>query len=250
MSHVSASWYADWFDRDAYALVYARRDEGEAERAVDLIVRATGAAPPAAVLDVACGRGRHALAFARRGFSVTGLDLSARALDAARHAARRAHLNVRFRRQDMREPYCDGCADLVVNLFTAFGYFEDDAESARALAAMATAVRPGGFFVQDFLNAPRVAATLVPETTRRVGETEVTERRWIEGGFVRKTITLRAQGHEETHGEAVRLFTPDDLAALHAAAGLRVVARYGDYDGGALTPESPRCVLVSRKSDA
>lgn len=245
---MSAPWYADWFDRDAYALVYAQRDAGEAERAVDLIVRATGVQPPAAVLDVACGRGRHALAFARRGFVVTGFDLSARALDAARHAARRAGLKASFHRQDMREPFCDGCADLVVNLFTAFGYFDDDAESAKALAAMAQGVRAGGYFVQDFLNAPYVAATLAPETTRRVGDTEVAERRWIEGGFVRKAITLRAHGHEETHAEAVRLFSPDELAALHEAAGLHVVHRYGDYDGGALTPESPRCILVSRRA--
>ncbi len=199
------------------------------------------------MLDVACGRGRHALAFARRGFTVTGFDLSARALDAARRAARSAKLPVRFRRQDMRRPFCDGCADLVVNLFTAFGYFDDDAESAAALAAMAHSVRPGGTFVQDFLNAPYVAATLVPETLRRVGETDVTERRWIEGGFVHKAITLQAHGHEETHREAVRLFTPDALAALHEAAGLRVTARYGDYDGGALTPESPRCLLIATR---
>ena len=243
-------WYATWFDGDAYALVYSDRDEAEAERVAAFIERVAAPPPGAFFVDVACGRGRHALAFARRGHRVVGVDLAARALDDARRAARAEGLDATFVRGDMREPYCDGCADGVVNLFTAFGYFEHEADNARAVAAMAHAVRPDGFLVQDFLNADRVRATLAPESARVVGAGTVAERRWIEGGpapRVRKTITLHAGGREETHEESVRLYTPAELAGLHSAAGLRVEATYGDYDGAPLTLSSPRCIILSRR---
>jgi SAM-dependent methyltransferase len=243
------SWYEGWFGSDAYDLVYDHRDEAEAEQLVDLVEREIDPAPDAHVIDVGCGRGRHARTFARRGYRVTGVDLSEEAIAEARTRTRPG-LDVTFLQGDMRDPACPGCADGVVNLFTTFGYFEDDAENERALAAMTTALRPGGWFLQDFLNAPQVIDTLQPEDTHTVNGVTIQQRRWIEDGRINKRITLDRNGHTETYRESVRLFTLDDFRRMYAAVGLDLVATYGTYDGAPHTDDSPRLLLYARKPEA
>ncbi len=242
-------WYEEWFDRDEYDLVYENRDEQEAERLMDLLERVARPAPGTAVLDVGCGRGRHARSLARRGFRVTGVDLSERALEKARERAAEEGFDICFRQGDMREPVCSECFDGVVNLFTAFGYFEEEDDHLRAIRAMAKALRPGGWFLQDFLNAAYVADTLIPEDTRRVGEMVFKQRRWIEDGRINKEITIHYCGTTTAHTfrESVRLFTLADFVRLYAAAGLDLVETFGDYTGAPHTPQAPRLILLARK---
>jgi len=244
------SWYEGWFGSDAYDLVYDHRDETEAEQLADLVEREIAPAPDAHIIDVGCGRGRHARTFARRGYRVTGVDLSADAIAEARTRTRAQGLDATFVQGDMREPLCEGCADGVVNLFTTFGYFDDDAENERALAAMATALRPGGWFLQDFLNAPQVVDTLRPSDTRTVNGITIEQRRWIEDDRINKEITLARNGRTETYRESVRLFTLDELKRMYENVGLALQATYGNYDGAPHTPASPRLLLYARKPDS
>lgn len=249
-------WYEDWFDADAYELVYEERDEEEAERMVDLLERAVRPAPGADVLDVGTGRGRHARVLARRGYRVTGLDLSANAVATARARAAAEGLppeRLLFVQGDMRLPHFQERFDGVTNLFTSFGYFEDDANHQRAVSAMADALKPGGWLVQDFLNAPYVRAHLVPEDEKVLDGVRVRQERWVEGGHVHKRITLTPEGGGAGGGaprvytEHVRLLTRDDFARMYAAAGLRLVETFGDYGGGPHTSASPRLILHAEK---
>lgn len=242
------SWYEGWFDSKAYDLVYAHRDEDEAEQLVDLIEDEVAPAPTAHIVDVGCGRGRHALIFAERGYTVTGVDLSPEAISEARLQAQEDGVDVTFEQGDMRTPYCDGCADGVVNLFTTFGYFETDAENLRALQAMSMALRPNGWFVQDFLNAPQVKDTLVPSTTRTVRGVTIQQERWIDDGRIKKRITLDHDDGIDTFFESVRLYTREDLVDMYPAADLELVDTYGSYDGAPHTPDSPRLILFARKA--
>ncbi|MDX1419023.1 MAG: methyltransferase domain-containing protein [Rubricoccaceae bacterium] len=247
-------WYEDWFDADAYELVYDQRDLDEAERLADLIERAVQPAPRSDVLDVGTGRGRHARVFARRGYRVTGLDLSANAVATARARAEAEGLTpgqIVFVQGDMRLPHFQARFDGVLNLFTSFGYFDDDADHQRAVQAMADALKPGGWLVQDFLNAPHVRAHLVPQSEKRVDGVHVRQERWIADDHVHKRIMLTPGDGQDplTYTEHVRLLTRDDFARMYAAAGLRLVQTWGDYDGGPHSAESPRLILHAEKSD-
>jgi hypothetical protein len=149
-------------------------------------------------------------------------------------------------RADMRRiPVRPRSMDLTLNLFTSFGYFEDDAQHRAALDEMAATVRRGGWFAMDFLNATRVRATLVPVETATLGGTAVRITRDLIGGdrFVRKRM-------ETDDGRAwierVRLFQPEELEAMLAASGIAITARFGDYAGAPLTTEGPRVILVGR----
>lgn len=251
-------WYEDWFDRAEYERVYQRRDEDEAEQAVDLVERVAEPAPGAKLLDVGCGRGRHARAFARRGYRVTGIDLSEAAIRAARRRAADEGLAIDFRRQDMREPMGREAFDGAVNLFSSFGYFEEERDHQRAIDVVAQALRPpsgrgagnsahrGGFFVQDFMNAAQVRATLVPESTRTEDDLAIEQKRWIENGRIEKDITLRRNGSEETFHESVRLLALDDFRRLYTRAGLHLEDTFGNYDGAPHDESSPRLILLAR----
>lgn len=249
------AWYEDWFDRAEYELVYQRRDEHEAERVADLIEQVAAPAPEAKILDVGCGRGRHARALTRRGYRVTGLDLSEQAIRTARRRAAQEDLPIDFRQQDMRDPMGEEIFDGAVNLFSSFGYFEHDAEHQQVITRVAEALRPGGFFLQDFMNAPAVRDALVPESTRTERGLQIEEHRWIENDRIEKEITLHhggdgASDSPSTFRESVRLLRLEDFRRFYQHAGLRLVDTFGDYDGAPHDETSPRLIMLARKDAA
>ena len=234
-----AEWFEEWFN-DEYLELYPHRDHAEADRLVALLRQVTPWREGWRVLDVACGPGRHARALEAAGARCIGLDLSAVLLRRARQATRSPLV-----RADMRHiPVRRGSMDLTVNLFTSFGYFADDTESRTALREMAATVRSGGWFALDFLNAPRVRASLVPCERAVLGGRDVAvTRALVEGGrFVRKTITTDGRTYEER----VRLFESDELEAMLLAAGIEVTARFGDYEGAPPAADAPRVILIGR----
>jgi SAM-dependent methyltransferase len=235
-------WFEDWFGEE-YLALYEHRDHHEAREVVALIAERMGEVD-APVLDLACGAGRHQRTLCERGWWTVGLDLSPSLLRAARGEDRGAPLV----RADMRElPFADDSFALVVNLFTSFGYFRDDAQHLRVLTDVARVVRPGGWFVLDYLHAEQVRRSLVSRDERTVGTVTVEQEREIsaDGRFVRKTITLGDLGR--TFVERVRLFEPDELVTLCTGAGFSVDAVLGDYDGSPLRPDSPRAILFAQR---
>ena len=233
-------WYEEWFGEE-YLRLYPHRDDAEAERAVALISRTVQLQPGWRVLDVACGAGRHARAFVAAGARCTGLDLSATLLRLARQVT-----DAPLVRADMRQlPIRLASMDLTVNLFTSFGYFERDAEHAAALEEMISTVRPGGWFVIDFLNPAAVRRRLVPEETIALpGRTvQVTRSVSPDGRYVCKSIRAPKGRH---YMERVRLFEPHQISSMLESAGVKVQQRFGDYDASPLTPEAARTILVGQ----
>lgn len=195
------------------------------------------------MLDVGCGAGRHARALAAAGARPVGLDLSSALL---RHAQATGLPVVRA---DMRRlPVRPRSMDLVVNLFTSFGYFEGDDEHAGVVEGIAAVVTPGGWFALDFLNADTVRRGLVAEEVQQlgVGPVRITRELCDDGRRVVKTIQI-PDGRQFV--ERVRLFQVEELESMLAAAGFTVRSRYGDYDGGPLRPGAPRAIVLSQVTD-
>jgi hypothetical protein len=150
-------------------------------------------------------------------------------------------------RADMRNlPVRPASMDLTVNLFTSFGYFSNDDQHDQALKGMLDTVRPGGWFVMDFLNAETVARSLVPQETVSLGggTARVTRRLSSEGEYVVKVIET-VEGRRFM--ERVRLLPPPILSGMIERGGGEITARYGSYDGLPLAASSPRCILIARK---
>jgi len=103
MDEPAPDWWRTWFG-PAYLSLY---DDYLAERTpieVDRLEVLLALRPPARILDLACGQGRHTIELARRGYQVTGVDLSTYLLDVAAARARAAKVTMRFVHGDMREP--------------------------------------------------------------------------------------------------------------------------------------------------
>lgn len=235
-------WFEEWFGAD-YLAVYPHRDDDEAHQVAALIQSRVNLPSGARALDLACGGGRHQRALAARWWTV-GVDLSRILLRVARGEEPAAPLV----RADMRTlPFRDGAFSLVVNLFTSFGYFRDDAQHQRVITEVARVTEIGGWFVLDFLNGPYVRRTLVPFDVREEGSRTIEQTRGVspDGRFVRKTITLAEE--DRSFVERVRLFEPAELCAMLENAGFSVVETLGGYDGRAHDDDSPRAILIGRR---
>jgi SAM-dependent methyltransferase len=236
-----SEWFESWFGEE-YVALYPHRNEAEAERAVALIAETLGTRSVRRVLDLACGSGRHARYLGQRWWT-SGVDLSETLLG----IAQRNGIPARLVRADIRElPYRQSSFDLVVNLFTSFGYFETDAEHERVIQDIRRVMTAGGTFVLDFFNARRVEEQLVPYDESSIAGRKVEQRREItdDGRFVVKHISIKDDGRQFV--ERVRLFSQRDLVSMLDRAGFRVEKSYGDYDGGPLTETSPRVILFAR----
>jgi SAM-dependent methyltransferase len=232
---------------EVYPLVYAHRDDSEARRAAAVFAHVFAGASP--VLDIACGAGRYLAAFDEAGVHAFGVDLSEFLLV---EAVERRGMSGRVVLGDMRcLPFQDGCAGGAFNMFTSFGYFDDEADNARALHEIARVLRPGAPFLMDFLNAGTVGAVDTRPTRREEGGVQIEERRERDpaGRFLTKQVrVLPPGGREVSYQERVRLYTAIELETLLEQAGLRVRERYGDYDAGGFDPAtSPRVILVAEK---
>jgi len=238
-------WFTTWFDTPLYEKLYADRDQQEAVQMIDLLESTLPCKDYPIVLDLGCGRGRHSIEMARRGYRVTGLDLSEQALDKARKKTTEQGLDVRFVQGDMRVPIQESF-DMVVNLFTTFGYFSDSKDDERVLDAVAKMVRPKGWFVLDFLNPDWVRKTLVAQESRSIQGMKVYIRRWIETvlnneesfdvsfDVVKKEMRFM-DGEGRTLGifeESVRLYPLEWFQEQLLKRGFKLVNLFGDYQGG------------------
>lgn len=247
------TWFETWFDSPLYEHLYANRDDAEAAQLTSWIAEILPPAQYTDVLDMGCGRGRHALLLAKNGYRVTGVDLSPRAIEIAGKKALEKNIpGVRFVTGDMRT-WQGGPFSGVCNLFTSFGYFEDDEENVRAIGNMQSNLREDGMLVMDYLNPEFVRRSLVPEETVAVGELTCRITRHIENDTVVKSLSFLASTDTEamTYRERVKLYGRDWFEAVFTGRGLTLQTIRGDYSGGRFDPAvSPRMVMVARKGVA
>ena len=239
---MKTEWFERWFGKE-YIALYPHRNVAEAEHVIALIEGLLGGKRVDRVLDLACGAGRHSGILANHWWTV-GLDLS----EVLLLLAHRDAIPAEFVRGDMRVlPFADSAFDVVVNLFTSFGYFADDESHHSVVREVARVMRGGGTFVLDFLNTTQLRRTLVPYDEREIAGSIVEQRREIseDGRYVTKHICIRGTGQEFT--ERVRLFDKDDLSAMMVDAGFRIDAVYGNYDASPVTGDSPRVILFGRR---
>jgi SAM-dependent methyltransferase len=238
-------WYATWFDTPFYHMLYRHRDETEARRFLTELVQTAGFQPGKKILDLACGRGRHAITLHQLGFDVTGYDLSASSIA---HAKQWEQSGLRFAVQDMLLPYAKGQFQIIMNLFTSFGYFGTEEEHALAVAHMAQALQPGGKVVLDFMNAQKVMDGLVPEEVVEVGDIEFHITRRVDHQHIVKAIQFEHVGQLYQFEERVMAFLLPDLRRFFENAGLVIESVWGDASGSTFdSHQSPRLILIAQK---
>lgn len=242
---MSQPWYVQSFQED-YLSIYAHRTDEAAKEEIEQIVILLNISPPGSVLDLCCGNGRHSRALMKLGFQVTGVDLSRVLLSEAEK--KNVDGKIRYLQADVRQiPFYEEF-DLVLNLFTSFGYFEEWTENRKVFDSIEQALKPNGIFLIDFLNPGYVEKNLVPYSERRVGHMEIKEKRKIEGRKVIKDIEVIEGNRRRSYQEQVNLFSLTEMKQMISESGLLLMDVYGDLAKGTFDEvDSPRMILIGKK---
>ncbi len=244
------NWYERWFGQE-YLLVYEHRDNKEAEQEIEAIRALLDLTENDLVLDLCCGSGRHDIPLARMGCQVVGLDYSMELLRLARESWRSGSLYPVYVRADARLiPFRDEVFDVVLNLFTSFGYFSDE-ENRDFIRSIARLLKPEGRYYIDYLNPHRMKIDLAEESIRERDGIKITEKRRIDPFLHRidKTILLRLDDYVQMFYESVRLYEKDEMIAMLGAEGLSVESVLGTSRGEQYNPASERMIFYGYKKE-
>lgn len=219
------TWYASWFNTPYYHILYKDRDYTEAETFMTNLTNYLNLPEKGKILDLACGKGRHAIYLNSIGYNVTGVDLSENSI---KHAKQFENNTLKFNVHDMCKPYYEQF-DAVFNLFTSFGYFENEVDNLNTIKAIKANLNDSGFGVIDFLNTNYIIDNLVAENTKTVDGIDFLQKRSVKDGYIVKDISFQADGKTFDFQERVRAFTLQDFEALFKKAGVHLLEVYGDY---------------------
>lgn len=239
-------WFETMFD-ERYPELFGPL-EGNAEEEVGKIVDFLYLPEGSAVVDLGCGRGRHAIPMARRGYRVTGVDISESMLRMARRRAEREGVSVEWVKEDMRTFLRDGAYDLVMSLFTSFGYF-DDAENQNVLDNVGRSLKKGGKMLLDLRNAGKGLARL-EDTDSTIQVPAGTLRMSVR--FDRRALRARAEHLLVRHDGIriastfdVRIYSMEELVDMIRKAGMEVKDFYGSLSGDPFDDTSTRLVTLA-----
>jgi len=245
---MSKNWFQHWFASEDYLDVYRHRNDEDSERIIGLILSNIKINSSAKILDAACGAGRHSINFAEKGYKVHGFDLSETLLQIARKEAAEKNLEIEFSTADKRFFKLDEKFDLIVSLFTSFGYFNSDEENFAFPRNAFHMLNENGYYVLDYLNKLYTEENLVEFSSKNVRGKEIIERRKITEGRVVKKIEIRKNGEKKEFLESVKLYSYKEIEENFRGIGYRVNKVFGNYFGGLFDPlKSERCIIIFTK---
>ena len=239
------SWFANWFDSPYYHTLYKDRDEREAQVFIDNLIDNLQIPKGSKLIDIACGKGRHAKYFNKKGMDVVGVDLSQNSINAAKKDENK---NLQFSAHDMRENYQENAFDVVTNLFTSFGYFENNKDEQKAINAMANNLKKEGILIIDFMNAKKVIANLVLNEQKTINNIQFDITRQVKNGYILKDIHITDGEEQQQFQEKVKAITLAYYSEFITNAGLKIIDIFGNYKLDNFDEKiSDRLILICKK---
>ncbi|GGD92761.1 class I SAM-dependent methyltransferase [Planktosalinus lacus] len=241
MQKLNETWFSSWFDTPYYHILYKDRDYKEAESFMKNLTRFLGLSKGDSILDLACGRGRHSVSLNKKGFDVTGVDISPASIVYAKDFE---NDTLHFKVHDMCKPF-PAKFDAVLNLFTSFGYFEKEEDNLRTLHAIKSNLKENGKGVIDFMNVEFVLQNLVERETKTVNKIKFHIHRYEKDGYIFKDISFTDANDKYFFTEKVKTLTLDDFLSYFQKAGINLIRTFGDYNLGNFdVSNSPRLILI------
>ena len=244
-------WFADEsFWKDLYPFLFPDTRFAAAVEETDKIL-ALAKFSDGRILDLCCGPGRHCIELARRGFKVTGVDRSPFLLSIAKERAETAGVQVEWVHEDMRNFVRPSTFDLVLNLFTAFGYFEKAAEDEKVLANIHESLVHGGHFIIDVRGKESLARGFIPTASERSpdGSATLIQRHEVVDDWTRiRNEWILIKGDDvKTFHFLLNIYSGSELRHILHQAGFHHIQLYGDLDGHSYGLDARRLIAVARK---
>jgi SAM-dependent methyltransferase len=243
-------WYKDkslW--KTVTPILFNQKRLGDTAGEVERIIKFSGIKKGARILDLCCGIGRHSLELARRGYNVIGVDLTQEYLTKARRKAKTEGLNVQFIRNDMRQFCLLDSFNAAINMFTAFGYFENPLEDKRVLINIYCSLRKGGTLIIDVIGKEILARLFRPRDWQQENDRIFLQEHkvsrdwsWIDNKWI---ILQKGKRKEFEFGH--RIYSATEIAALLKNCGFKSVNIYGDLTGNDYDHNAKRLIAVAKK---
>lgn len=220
------TWFADWFNSPFYHKLYKNRDESEAQYFIDNLVAFLKPNSKQKILDLACGKGRHAIYLNTKGFDVEACDLAPESIEfAKKHENEKLHFFV----HDMRNNLTENKYDLVLNLFTSFGYFENLDENLKTLKSVNQSLKKNGKLVIDFFNTDFVLQNLIPKEQKIIDGTIFNITKSVKNNIIFKEINFESENKNHEFIEQVQALKKSDFEFLLAQSGFNIETIFGNY---------------------
>ncbi len=237
-------WFAEWFDSEFYHILYKDRDYKEAELFMKNLVSFLNLKKGSTILDLACGKGRHAVYLNKIGFKVEGVDLSKNSIEFAKQFENES---LKFKVHDMRKAF-DKKYDAIFNLFTSFGYFKDDKTNIQVIKNIENGLYKNGIAVIDFMNVEFVKKHLIPKETVTKNGILFDINRKIENNRIIKNIKFTVADTNYEFEEKVQCLTLETIQKYINATNLKLKHTFGDYQLNDFDVHtSKRLILVLEK---
>ena len=207
------------------------------------------------ILDLACGFGRHSLEFARRGYDVTGVDITPEYVDYATKQAQTENLNARFICSDIRQVSFDNEFDVVLNMADgAIGYLENEEENLKIFRVISKALKIGGTHFMDIMNGS-YAETHFPCKLWDEGEKSLTlsnfewdkQTKTLIYGQISYLYGQPLYKPEITEGNTIRLYSLDEIKSIFNDLGMSVYDSYADFSGTLSSDNGIQLMVFSKK---
>lgn len=237
-------WFETWFDSKYYHILYKHRDEQEAIKFLDNITQYLNITK-GKILDVGCGKGRHAKYFNELGFNVVGIDLS---LNSIAKAKLNETQNLKFYKFDMRNVFKENSFNVVTNLFTSFGYFDNSLDEQKTINAMVKNLKKDGILIIDFMNVKKIINNLVSKESKKINSVEFYITRELKDNYILKNISINDQDLSLKFQEKVHALTLIDFSEMLQKASMSIVDIFGNYNLDDFNAsQSERLILIARK---
>ena len=244
------SWFKEWFNTPYYHILYKDRDFVEAENFIRNLTQDLQLSKDSKIIDLACGKGRHSVFLQHLGYEVLGVDLSEGSIEHNKQFETSADETPKlaFKVHDMRNELYPNVSsekvNAVFNLFTSFGYFDDDEDDRKVFSSVKNVLQNDGIFVLDFLNEKFVKNTLVDETTVTKDGIDFLIKKRIEENHVIKDIFFEYKGESFHYFEKVKLHTLEEIKNIAESFGFEAAKIWGNYQLEDFEREtSPRCIF-------
>jgi SAM-dependent methyltransferase len=221
-----STWYESWFNTNYYHRLYKNRDYQEAKKFISNLSSYLNIDDNAKILDLACGKGRHALFLNQLGFNVTGVDLSPESID---YASQFENDTLKFLVHDMRVPL-ESKFDFICNLFTSFGYFESNSDNEQVITSIKSALNTHGIGVIDYFNTTVVLDHLVDSETIIDKELVFNIKRHHKDSQIIKDIVVEDGNQKYSFQERVKSFQLIDFQTMLSNNGLELLECFGNYN--------------------
>ncbi len=239
------NWFEDWFNSPYYHLLYSNRNQVEADYFISNLINYLKPNQSSKLIDIACGKGRHALTMNKLGYAVDAFDLS---MNSIREAKKYESPTLKFYVNDIRKSLKKNHYQYAFNLFTSFGYFEEESDNLQAIKAISDSLTKDGFLIIDFLNVLKNNLMQHEEQIKTIGVITFFITKEIKNQFILKHIKFCDDNIEYNFTEKVKLIDLGNFKNYLTYGKLKIEAIFGDYS---LNPfdekNSDRLIIIAKK---